>query len=56
MIYTSKRELAVSVEKVERLLTASKQDFLEKGFMKAFMRTITAKFGITETSLYRNYL
>ena len=39
----------------EKILTVAKQEFLEKGFMEASMRSIASKLGITATALYRHY-
>lgn len=39
----------------EKILPAAKEEFLEKGFEQASMRSIAAKIGISAAGLYRHY-
>lgn len=39
----------------ERIMTAAKAEFLEKGYEKASIRTIAAAAGITSAALYRHF-
>jgi AcrR family transcriptional regulator len=43
------------VETKELILHVAKNEFMEKGFGNASMRTIAGKVGITATALYRHY-
>lgn len=40
----------------ERVMAAAKEEFLEKGYSKASMRSIGKKAGMTSAGLYRHYI
>ena len=42
-------------ETKELIIKAAREEFMEKGFKDASMRTIAGKVGITATALYRHY-